>query len=173
MRRIPPPRGVISAAPLQCARKQLGYGGPGRPPPHAQIGRPGGLLVLFAQTKSTCRGCFYPKESPEITPPSHTQEEKPHPFRPPKSHFAPTQSGFHDGPFHPHRASYPLPLLNRTNKNKRRQLVALPGGVVRHGVLDFLVREREIIALAQLVLLNVVGIHQHHRNAGFLFQGVA
>ena len=90
-----------------------------------------------------------------------------------KSHFAPTQSGFHDGPFHPHRASYPLPLLNRTNQNKRRQLITLPGGVVRHGVLDFLVREREIIALAQLVLLNVVGIHQHHRNAGFLFQGVA
>ena len=90
-----------------------------------------------------------------------------------KSHFAPTQSGFHDTPFHPHRASYPLPLLNRTNKNKRRQLITLPGGVVRHGVLDFLVREREIIALAQLVLLNVVGIHQHHGNAGFLFQGVA
>ena len=55
-----PPRGVISAAPHQCARKVLGYGGPGRPPPHAQIGRPGGLLVLFPQSKSTCWGCFYP-----------------------------------------------------------------------------------------------------------------
>ena len=60
MRSMAPPLGALSAAPLQCALKVLGYGGPGRPPPHAQIGRPGGLLVLFAQSKSTCRGCFYP-----------------------------------------------------------------------------------------------------------------
>ena len=55
-----PPRGVISAAPLQCARKVLGYEGSGAATPHAQIGRHGGLWVLFAQSKSTCRDRFYP-----------------------------------------------------------------------------------------------------------------
>ena len=65
MRSMAPPRGALSAAPLQCALKVLGYGGPGRPPPHAQIGRPGGLLVLFAQSKSTSWGCFYPAKAPK------------------------------------------------------------------------------------------------------------
>ena len=49
----PPPRGDGSAAPLQCEVKVVGYGGPGPPLPHAEIGGPGRLLVLFAASKST------------------------------------------------------------------------------------------------------------------------
>ena len=37
-------------------------------------------------------------------------------------------------------------------------------------ILDFVISKREVIALAELVLLEIVGIHQHNRDTGVLFQ---
>ena len=60
-----------------------------------------------------------------------------------------------------------------TDQDQGRQLVTLAGGIVRHGVLDLLIGEREIIALAELVLVDIVGIHKDDRDAGVLLQLVA
>ena len=47
-----------------------------------------------------------------------------------------------------------------TDQNQGRELPALSGRIVLHGVLDLVVGEREIRALAQLVLVDVIGIHR-------------
>ena len=51
----PPPRGGGSAAPLQCALKVVGYGGPGPPLPDAEIGGPGRLLRTFRRDEKYAR----------------------------------------------------------------------------------------------------------------------
>ena len=51
----PPPRGGGSAAPLQCALKVLGDGGPGPPLPDAEIGGPGRLLRTFRRDEKYAR----------------------------------------------------------------------------------------------------------------------
>ncbi len=61
----------------------------------------------------------------------------------------------------------------RTDQDQGSQFVTLAGGIVRHGVLDLLVGEREIIALAELVLIDIVGVHEDDRDPGVLLQLVA
>ena len=63
-------------------------------------------------------------------------------------------------------------LSQGTNQNERGQFSALPGGIVLHGILNLVICQREIRAFAQLILVNVIGIHQHDRNTGFLLEGV-
>ena len=61
-------------------------------------------------------------------------------------------------------------LLHRTDQDEGSQLVALTGGIVRHCVLNLLVGEREVLVLAQLIALQIVGVHQHNRDAGLLVE---
>ena len=61
----------------------------------------------------------------------------------------------------------------RPDQDQGRQFPTLSGRIVGHGILDFLVSQREIAAFAKLVLVDIIGIHQYHRNSGFLFQFIA
>ena len=64
-------------------------------------------------------------------------------------------------------------IRKRADQNQGRQLVSLAGRIVRHGVLDLVVGQREVVALAELVLVDIVGVHQDDGNAGILLQFVA
>ena len=47
-------------------------------------------------------------------------------------------------------------------------MVKNSAGIVLQGILDLVVGQREGIALAQLVLVDVVGVHDDHRHTGVL-----
>ena len=66
-----------------------------------------------------------------------------------------------------------MQFLQGTDQNERSKLIALAGGIILHGVLNFFVGEGEILGLAQLIPLNIVGVHEHNGNARFLGKLIA
>ena len=64
MRRMSPPRGVISAAPLQCARKVLGYGGSGAATPSCTDWPPRWAFGTFRPDEKYMSGLLLPHNRP-------------------------------------------------------------------------------------------------------------